>query len=696
MLIVLAAAPTFLPSAKAASGTFSENGLPKDTSWCVGVGYSLKIYHTGINYCTTGSSVLVPTSFYACLTDHRSGDTICGTWTISGYGFQSSVTGSDGKIYDCDKGCSGNGSSGTAHYALAPFDFALSNSGGITVTQGSSGSNTITATLLGGATQSVTLACTGTLPTGVTCSFNPSSGQPTFNSQLTVSTTSSTPTNSYTITLTGTSGSGTNTITHTTTFTLTVSVPGPFDFGLTSSGAITANQGNSGYNQISVSLVSGNPQMVSLTCTAGLPAGATCSFNPSSANPPFTSTLTLSTSSSTPTGSYSINVTGAGGGITRTTTFALDVTYSESFSETGLPTGTSWCVVVGSSSGCSSSSTQYLTGLFGNVSYMYNSGVTGSDGKTYDCNSGCTGTVTSLGAVSASYQLRTYAVTFSESGLPSNTVWCVTVDSMPSACTNSTSEVVAGLYGSLAYSYSSSVTGSDGKVYSCNGGCTGTVAGATTVSASYTTTTTVPSAPTNLAATPGTSQVTLTWNTPTSNGGSAITNYKIYRGTSPGSESLLETIGNVLTYTDTALTNGQTNYYEVSAVNGVEEGPLSNEASATPTASQVTVTFNDSPASSVTITCGTQTFSNGQSSQFPLNSMITCTANAAANQQFTGWSGLASGATNPVTFNVGSGGSLTASFTRVQTTAAPLTPSMILLTALLGSISLAVFTRKRR
>src|SRR5207302_1645327 len=91
-----------------------------------------------------------------------------------------------------------------------------------------------------------------------------------------------------------------------------------------------------------------------------------------------------------------------------------------------------------------------------------------------------------------------------------------------------------------------------------------------------------PSAPTNLVATAGNAQVGLTWQAPGSNGGSPITNYRIYRGTSSNGETLLATIGNVLTYTDTAVTNGVTYYYQVSAVNGAGEGPRSNEASATP------------------------------------------------------------------------------------------------------------------
>ncbi|TLZ81258.1 MAG: fibronectin type III domain-containing protein, partial [Methanobacteriota archaeon] len=95
---------------------------------------------------------------------------------------------------------------------------------------------------------------------------------------------------------------------------------------------------------------------------------------------------------------------------------------------------------------------------------------------------------------------------------------------------------------------------------------------------------TPPGAPQGLVATAGDATVTLTWSAPSSNGGSPITNYRIYRGTSSNGETLKATIGNVLTYADTTVTNGVTYYYQVSAVNNVGEGPRSNEASATPTA----------------------------------------------------------------------------------------------------------------
>jgi subtilase family serine protease len=91
-----------------------------------------------------------------------------------------------------------------------------------------------------------------------------------------------------------------------------------------------------------------------------------------------------------------------------------------------------------------------------------------------------------------------------------------------------------------------------------------------------------PSSPQNLVATAGNAQVILTWSAPLSNGGSSITNYNVYRGTSSGTETLLATVGNVNSYTDTGLTNGVPYFYKVTAVNSVGESPQSNEASATP------------------------------------------------------------------------------------------------------------------
>ncbi len=88
---------------------------------------------------------------------------------------------------------------------------------------------------------------------------------------------------------------------------------------------------------------------------------------------------------------------------------------------------------------------------------------------------------------------------------------------------------------------------------------------------------TVPAAPTSVNATAGTNSIGLTWAAPSNNGGSAITNYKIYRSTASPASTLLTTVGNVTSYTDsTALINTRY-YYRVTAVNTVGEGAYSNE-----------------------------------------------------------------------------------------------------------------------
>ncbi len=93
---------------------------------------------------------------------------------------------------------------------------------------------------------------------------------------------------------------------------------------------------------------------------------------------------------------------------------------------------------------------------------------------------------------------------------------------------------------------------------------------------------TVPGAPGAIIPTPGNTQVTLSWSAPGNNGGSAITGYNVYGGTTSGSGSLIEAIGNVTTYTATGLANGQTYYFTVAAVNAAGAGANATEVSATP------------------------------------------------------------------------------------------------------------------
>ncbi|MEP6807040.1 MAG: fibronectin type III domain-containing protein [Chloroflexota bacterium] len=92
----------------------------------------------------------------------------------------------------------------------------------------------------------------------------------------------------------------------------------------------------------------------------------------------------------------------------------------------------------------------------------------------------------------------------------------------------------------------------------------------------------VPTAPdsiTNLMAIPGlnSGEIELSWSTP-ADGGSQLTSYRIYRGTSSGGEAFLVEISPATAYVDSSLVSGDVYWYEVTAVNTVGEGQFSNEA----------------------------------------------------------------------------------------------------------------------
>ena len=204
--------------------------------------------------------------------------------------------------------------------------FTLSDSpSSLTITQGGSGTSTITVNDVNGFSGSVTLAASG-LPSGVTATFgtNPTTG----TSVLTLTASSTATTGSATVTITGTSGS----LTASTTLALTVNSTATPNFTIAASPtSVTVTQGTSGTSTITITSTGGFNSATTLAAS-GLPSGVTAAFSTNPVTPPAngsaTSTLTLTASSTATVGTATVTITGTSGSTSHSTTIALTVNAS--------------------------------------------------------------------------------------------------------------------------------------------------------------------------------------------------------------------------------------------------------------------------------------------------------------------------------------------------------------------------------
>lgn len=154
------------------------------------------------------------------------------------------------------------------------------------------------------------------------------------------------------------------------------------------------------------------------------------------------------------------------------------------------------------------------------------------------------------------------------------------------ACATTTSYTDTGLTGGTTYYYVVSAAYSAGP--NAGGESADSIEASATPSGLA-----PPSAPAAISATPGDSQVALSWSA-----SSGATSYKVKRATVSGGPYTTIATPSSTSYTNSGLTNGITYYYVVSAVNSAGESGNSSQVSATPQAPEATVAPTNVKASS--------------------------------------------------------------------------------------------------
>jgi len=398
---------------------------------------------------------------------------------------------------------------------------------------------------------------------------------------------------------------------------------GPFNYSLTITPPVdTVKAGFSAYPQLKLEIAGGEPESVTLSIS-GLPTGASATFLPPTCLPPCNSTLRITTSESTPSGTYSVTITGVShGGLTKIATYTLTITPPFNYALTIDPDSqvldqgdTAHAVV----------SASLITGFAENVAFSVSGLPTGAFAtfSPTSCLLSCGSNM--IISTSTTTPPGVYPVTISgmtSGGLVRSTTFRLTVEPFKFNLTVSPqsdtiapgSSTSATLNNSLISLVTQRVvlqapdlpTGIN-VVFNpdrCNPTCSSnlTISADTTVPTNnytipivgtaiggardtvmyYLRVTRVPDMITNLTAIsgPSPSSISLSWSAPFP-GASPIIRYRIYRGTSPGGEVLVDSTTST-TFTFSGLTPGTTYYFRVAAVNSYGSGPLSNEASAEP------------------------------------------------------------------------------------------------------------------
>lgn len=228
-----------------------------------------------------------------------------GTYTLT-------ITGSDGTLTH---------STQVTLVITAAGDFSMNASiASQTVLPGQNTGYGISVSSINGFTGVVVLSVSG-IPAGATGTLTPSSITGAGNSNLAVTTASTTPPGVYNLVVTGTSGA----IVHSVTVQLIVNPATPGDFNLNVVGGITVKRGKTGSVTVSVAGTNGFNGNVNLGLT-GLPSGATGTLNPTTVNGGNgNSTLTFTIANNAKQGNYPITITGTSGNLVHSVNVVLTI-----------------------------------------------------------------------------------------------------------------------------------------------------------------------------------------------------------------------------------------------------------------------------------------------------------------------------------------------------------------------------------
>ena len=280
--------------------------------------------------------------------------------------------------------------------AASTPDFSIGTApNSVSVTQGASGTSTVTVASMNGFNAATSLSVSG-LPSGVSAAFStnpvtPAAGS-SATSTLTLTASSTAVAGTAAVTITGMSGS----LSHTTPLSLTVNASATPNFSLSAApSSVSIAQSASGSSTITVSPQNGFTGSVSLT-TSGVPSGVTAVFSPTSTAS--TSTLTLTAGGTAATGTATVTVAGTSGSLSHSTTVSLTVTAagggsSQLLGNTGFESGASspWTTSTGilcSNSTCTGETAHAGTGFIWLDGYgsahtdTLSQGVTIPSGKT--------------------------------------------------------------------------------------------------------------------------------------------------------------------------------------------------------------------------------------------------------------------------------------------------------------------------